>query len=98
MLQLTLTLTRLPHISIHIVALSVGHVSISGVDGPIAMKFGMNVDLWTLMTWDSDLTLLTGAPREGQGPSNTYTPQGDSILTRKIIKNWPKRKFLFISD
>ena len=37
-------------INIHIIDLSVGRVSISGVYGPIAMKFGMNVDLWTLMS------------------------------------------------
>ncbi len=37
-------------ISIHIIDLWVRQISISGVYGPIATKFGMKVNLWTLMS------------------------------------------------
>ncbi len=38
-----------PSIAIHTLHLWVTHVSISGVYGPIATKFCVNVGLWTLM-------------------------------------------------
>ncbi len=60
-------------ISMHIIDLLVRQISISGVYGPIATKLGQCTEyaLPSLgMTWDSYPTLLTRAPREGQGPSN----------------------------
>ncbi len=42
------------------------------------------------MTWDSDSTLLTRAPREGQGPSKTY-PQTDGWTDGRTLPSalWP---------
>ncbi len=81
---------RYSYISIHIIDLWVRHISISGVYGPIATKFGMKANtkyaLPSLgMTWDSDPTLLTRAPREGQGPSILYLSIVSLILIDDTI-------------
>ncbi len=64
-------------ISIHIIDLSVGRISISGVQVMARSQRNFANTKYALsllcMTWDSDPTLMTRAPREGQGPSEYYT-------------------------
>ncbi len=82
-------------INIHIVALSVGHVSISGVYGPITTKFGMRQPQYIHYSHFACHgtvipTLLTRAPREGQGPSRTYYRSLVSGLKVVVSKNLQK--------
>ncbi len=73
-------------ISIHIIDLWVRQISISGVYGPIATKFGMKVDLWTLMSGK-----ILGFSYHGNrchGDQNTFSESNYGHFEIEVAYGW----------